>query len=189
MPTPDFGTIKARLDARTRAAAAPPGARETAVALILAPGAEGLEALFIRRAERAGDPWSGHIALPGGRKEASDADRLATAVRETSEEVGVELPAERLLGALDDLRPSAPRLPPLVISPYVFGLPRRPSTRLNDEVAGVTWVSLAALKAGAGTAEIRLEGESRRVDCVHAAGLVVWGLTYRILRGFLPLLD
>ena len=94
----DFSGLKARLAARVPLSAAPLEATETAVALVLAPGSMGLEALFIRRAERADDPWSGHIALPGGRREPGDADRLATAVRETREEVGVTLPASALLG-------------------------------------------------------------------------------------------
>lgn len=164
-----------------------PGVMETAVALILTPGARGLEALFIRRATRADDPWSGHVALPGGRREAADADRFATAVRETAEEVGVALDHSLLLGVLDDLHPATPRLPPLVIRPFVFGLERRPDTRLSDEVAGVEWVALEELSACAGKADIAFEGGTRSVDCFRPRGLVIWGLTYRILRGFLPL--
>ncbi len=160
---------------------------ETAVALILAPGDGGLEALFIRRAVRADDPWSGHIALPGGRREPADGDRYATAVRETAEEVGVALTREALLGPLDDLHPSTPSLPSLVIRPFVFGLPVRPSTRLSDEVAAVEWVSLEDLGRREGRTEIVVRGERREVDCFLPGGLVIWGLTYRILRGFLPL--
>lgn len=160
---------------------------ETAVALILAPGRRGLEALFIRRATRADDPWSGHIALPGGRREPGDADRCATAVRETAEEVGVALAAGQLLGALDDLHPATPRVPPLVIRPFVFGLERRPETRLSDEVAGIEWLALDELAGCAGKAVVAVGGEQREVECFRPRGLVIWGLTYRILRGFLPL--
>jgi 8-oxo-dGTP pyrophosphatase MutT (NUDIX family) len=187
-PASDYGAIKFRLGARSPLRVENAGVMETAVALILAPGDRGLEALFIRRAERAGDPWSGHIALPGGRREAGDADRLATAVRETAEEVGIELPASALLGPLDDLHPSTPRLPALVISPFVYGLEARPRTRLSDEVSGVTWVPLAELRACGGKTEIQLQGAPREVDCFRTGDLVIWGLTYRILRGFLPLL-
>lgn len=161
---------------------------ETAVALILAPGARGLEVLFIRRAERADDPWSGHIALPGGRREPADADRLTTAIRETGEEVGVELTPASLLGPLDDLHPSTPRLPPLVIRPFVFGLTARPATRLSDEVSGVSWIALSELAACRGKAVIDLRGAATEVECFRTGGLVIWGLTYRILSGFLPLL-
>jgi 8-oxo-dGTP pyrophosphatase MutT (NUDIX family) len=187
-PPAEYGALKSRLAARVPLRVEKTGVMETAVALILAPGARGPEALLIRRAEREGDPWSGHVALPGGRREAEDADRLATAVRETREEVGVELPASVLLGPLDDLHPSTPRLPALVISPFVFGLDARPRTRLSDEVSGVAWVPLAELRACAGKAEIQLRGAPLQVDCFRTGGLVIWGLTYRILSGFLPLL-
>ena len=164
-----------------------PGLVETAVALILVPGARGFEALFSRRAERAEDPWSGHMALPGGRREPGDADRLATALRETAEEVGVALGPDALLGVLDDLHPRTPTLPPLVIRPFVFGLPRRPRTRLSDEVAAVHWFALAELPAAAGPATVTVRERTLTVPCFKPGGAVIWGLTYRILSGFLAL--
>lgn len=185
----DYAALKARLAARAPRRVETPELLETAVALILAPGAAGLEALFIRRAVRAGDPWSGHVALPGGRREPTDADRLVTAIRETEEEVGVALSAASLLGPLDDLHPAAPRLPPLVIRPFVFGLPERPAARLSDEVAAIEWVALSDLAARRGRAAIPWGGGTTEVECFRAGGLVIWGLTYRILSGFLPLLD
>ena len=160
---------------------------ETAVALILTPGPSGLEALFIRRAERADDPWSGHIALPGGRREPGDADRLATAVRETQEEIGLALPASALLGELDDLAPSVPRLPPLVIRPYVFGFETLPVARLSEEVAEVMWLPLAELPACEGKTSVTIRGVPVEVPCFNRGGVVIWGLTYRILSGFLKL--
>ena len=160
---------------------------ETSVALILTPGKLGLEALFIRRAERADDPWSGHIALPGGRRETGDADRLATAIRETKEEVDISLPVSALLGALDDLAPSVARVPPLVIRPYVFGFASRPVARLSEEVAGVMWLPLAELASCEGKAVVPLRGDTREVECYAYGGVVIWGLTYRILSGFLKL--
>ena len=143
--------------------------------------------MFIRRAERANDPWSGHIALPGGRREARDADLLATAVRETREEVGVRLPARALLGALADLSPRATGLPPLSIRPFVFGLPARPPARVSDEVAAVIWLPLAGLRERAATAVVTVGKSELRVPCFKAGGIVIWGLTYRILTGVLPL--
>jgi 8-oxo-dGTP pyrophosphatase MutT (NUDIX family) len=49
------------------------------------------EILFIKRAGRVGDRWSGHTALPGGRRDPTDADDRAAAIRETKEEVGLDL--------------------------------------------------------------------------------------------------
>ncbi len=90
-----------------------------AVAVILHDGAAGLETLFIHRAVRAGDTWSGQIAFPGGRREPTDTDLLATAIRETMEEIGVDLSAAERLGVLDDLYPRTPVLPPVVVRPFV----------------------------------------------------------------------
>lgn len=183
----DLAAAKSTLAKHRPSVVEKPGVMETAVALILTPGERGLEALFIRRAERPDDPWSGHIALPGGRREPADADRLATAIRETREEVGLELPAAALLGALDDLHPLTPRLPPLVIRPYVFGFARRPEARLSEEVAGVMWLPLGELAAAAGKTSVQIRGVSTEVECFNTGDVVVWGLTYRIVSGFLRL--
>src|SRR5262245_51874152 len=105
-----------------------------AVAVILHDGDEGVETLFIHRAVRAGDVWSGQIAFPGGRREPSDTDLLATAIRETREEVGVDLSAAERLGVLDDLHPRTPVLPPVVVRPFVFASTARPMIEVSSEV-------------------------------------------------------
>jgi len=93
-----------------------------AVSLILRSGPE-LEVLLIRRAEAEGDPWSGQMALPGGRREPQDDDLLATAVRESWEETGVRLDQEGIvLGKLGPVTPNSTRLPPIFIFPFVFGV-------------------------------------------------------------------
>jgi 8-oxo-dGTP pyrophosphatase MutT (NUDIX family) len=162
---------------------------ETAVAMILSPGPNGPEVLFIRRAEREGDPWSGHIGLPGGRREAGDPDLLATAIRETREEIGVELPPSRLKRELDELKPSTPSLPPILIRPYVFELDERPATRVSDEVTDSFWVPLSSLAGCEGKATVSVKGRTLEVSCFKVPGLpdglVVWGLTYRILDRYL----
>ncbi|MEP6687797.1 MAG: NUDIX domain-containing protein, partial [Gemmatimonadales bacterium] len=89
--------------------------------MVLVPSPDAV--LLIRRADRAGDPWSGHMALPGGRREETDPDLVATAVRETFEEVGLSLAPADLLGSLDDVVPRTPVLPPIAVRPYVFALP------------------------------------------------------------------
>jgi len=101
--------------------------------------------------------------------------------------VGLELPADALLGALDDVHPMTPRLPPLVIRPYVFGFARRPEARLSEEVAGVMWLPLAELQACAGRSVVHVRGKATEVDCFNCGDVVIWGLTYRILSGFLKL--
>src|SRR3989449_9358950 len=110
-----------------------PGAPQAAVAVILVEDTNGLEVLSIRRAEGADDPWSGQVARPGGRHEPGDRDLLATAIRETQEETGVDLAAAERLGALDDLYPRTPTLPPVVVRPFVFALERRVVLVPSDE--------------------------------------------------------
>ncbi len=186
-----FEALRAKLPA-ARPYPSDPKVMETSVVVMLAPGPEGLEVLFIRRAVRAGDPWSGHIGLPGGRREAGDADLLATAIRETREEIGVELPTAALLGALDDVRPSTPSLPPLMIRPFIFALQSRPEAGVSDEVAGSYWIALDSLHAARASTKVSIREKSIEVPCFKIPelpeGLVVWGLTYRILNGLLPLL-
>ena len=186
-----FDVLRPRL-AGAKASPSRPDVIETSVAVLLSPGERGLEVLFIRRAEREGDPWSGHIGLPGGRREAGDPGLLETAIRETREEIGVELAPGALLGSLDDLEPSSPVLPPLLIRPFVFGLAARPEAGTSGEVVSSHWVPLGSLHAARGEAEVSIRERRVKVPCFHVPslpdGLVVWGLTYRIVNGLLPLI-
>ncbi len=162
------------------------GVARAAVAAVINPQAE---LLFIRRAERVGDPWSGHVAFPGGRAEAGDEGPVGTAVRETVEEVGLALPdAGRLLGPLDELLAPVRRGPPqLVISPFVFHLQRLQPLRPNVEVASVHWLSLERLAMGEGRSSFDLEwgGATLRMPCIELSGLRIWGLTLRMLDDLL----
>jgi 8-oxo-dGTP pyrophosphatase MutT (NUDIX family) len=156
-----------------------------AVAVILVPDPDAL--LLIRRAERSGDPWSGHMALPGGRQDPAEPDLVTTAMRETAEEVGLTLRPEQLVGTLDDVVPRTPSLPPIAVRPYVFALDRRPSLRLNTEVAAAQWVPLDLLLHPDNYHSVRLEirGESREFPAYRLDDTVVWGMTERIISSLL----
>jgi 8-oxo-dGTP pyrophosphatase MutT (NUDIX family) len=166
-----------------------PEALPAAVALILLERS-GLEALFIKRAARAGDPWSGQVALPGGRFEPEDGELVNTAIRETSEETGVDLSRAERLGALDDLYPRTPTLPPVRVRPFVFAIPRAPSLVISDEVERAFWVPLARLAEPAVRREVKLtvRGEPRIFPAYDLGDDVIWGMTERILTPFLTLL-
>ena len=159
-----------------------------AVALIVR-GHVDLEVLLIKRARREGDPWSGHMALPGGRRDPTDPSLLHTAVRETREETGVDLDELGAhLGRLDEVRPHSLRLPRISVTPHVFGAPAETSARMaSAEVEAVHWVPLAVLRhpSTLGEVEIPLPEGSRSFPCLHVADVVVWGLTYRVLDDFL----
>ncbi|HEY8150363.1 MAG TPA: CoA pyrophosphatase, partial [Vicinamibacteria bacterium] len=110
---PTWTDVQTALAARAPAQVADPPSSRAAVALILRDGPQGIEVLFIRRAEHPKDPWSGQMAFPGGRAEPGDADLRATAIRETREEIGVDLgAAAEPLGGLDEVRAMA-RLRPM----------------------------------------------------------------------------
>lgn len=163
-----------------------------AVALVLVPreGAHpadprDLELLLIERARREGDPWSGHMGLPGGRWEPADADALVTAMRETREETGIALSERHLIAELDDYVPMWRPNADLVVRSFVFALPARPLTEPSDEVAQVLWTSLAGLAACACRAEVDLRGTPIEVDAFRCGPHVVWGMTHRILCGLL----
>jgi 8-oxo-dGTP pyrophosphatase MutT (NUDIX family) len=156
-----------------------------AVAIIIAPDPDSI--LLIRRAERAGDPWSGHMALPGGRREPGDLDLLATAIRETSEEVGIQLSSEQLVGTLEDVVPRTPVLPPVAVRPYVFLSRLRPPILLNSEVTSTSWVPLTHLFRPDTHHTVRLDvaGQSRLVQAFELPDGIVWGMTERILSALL----
>jgi 8-oxo-dGTP pyrophosphatase MutT (NUDIX family) len=164
-----------------------PDAIWAAVALVLVPHPDSL--LLIRRAERSGDPWSGQVGLPGGRRDPDDATLLSTAVREAVEEVGVHLPANACLGALDDVAPRTPVLPPIAVRPFVFALAELPPLTLNPEVASAHWVPLRRLRDPAVLRphSIALRGELRSFPAYHLEDLVVWGMTERILSKFIEI--
>jgi 8-oxo-dGTP pyrophosphatase MutT (NUDIX family) len=143
----------------------------------------GAELLFIRRAERAGDPWSGHVAFPGGRHDATDASLEVTARRETVEELGFD-PAVggRLLGRLDDLRPRNASLPKIVVRPFVYAVEAAPVLRPNEEVRSAFWTPVARLCDPVVRAEHVFEhaGGRVRMPAYRLDDDVVWGLTERI---------
>ena len=153
-----------------------------AVSLILTTD---LDLLIIKRSEHPEDPWSGHMALPGGGREEGDADLLATAKRETQEETGIDLSSAALLGELDDLVPGSRSLPPVIVRPFVFGVPGRPTIAPNDEVAGHLWLGLKRLKEISGIAEVVIGGKRARVDAFLTGTPPVWGMTHRILSGLI----
>ena len=147
--------------------------------------------LLIRRSEREGDPWSGQLALPGGRQGATDQSLLETAIRETREEVGFELPPEALVGTLDDLVPITVHLPRIKVRPFVFLLDHRPVLFPNLEVAASWWLPLEDLLAPGvyGSYEVRGGDLVLSRPGYRLAEGVVWGMTERILTPFFQLLQ
>jgi len=165
------------------------GPTRAAVAMILHQGSAGLEMLFILRAAHELDPWSGHIAFPGGKLE--DGERAwEAACRETWEEVGIDLHAARYLGRLADI--IGANLP-VAVSCCVFGLDKSQFTpALNEEVSELFWVSFSELRDPERHIMAPVAFDERRLEvpAICLPGLerpVLWGITYRLLMQLLEL--
>ncbi len=188
----DLAHIRQRLAAYQPALIDEAKAARAAVAVVLWEVQAGVEILLIQRATRDGDPWSGHVAFPGGRRHPEDRDAVATAVRETEEEIGVELTRDaEVVGRLDDLRAVAARRPlDLLISPVVFALQRPVTLRPNPrEVGGALWAPLGFFfdSEAHATYTRRLDGEALHYPAFRYGDYLVWGLTHRILLGLLDI--
>lgn len=166
----------------------PEGRIEAAVALILVEGEGDLEILLIKRTEREDDPWSGQIALPGGRIEVQDSSLLDTAVRETLEETTVDLSRGQMLGELDDLSTINPLLPPMLVRPFVFSLESRQPVTHCDEVAEHFWISLPDLLDSGVRENIEVQGYSLVTDGFRFGEHFLWGMTSSILTHFQKLI-
>jgi 8-oxo-dGTP pyrophosphatase MutT (NUDIX family) len=163
-----------------------------AVAIVVRDGTDGPQVLLIRRAEHPGDAWSGHMAFPGGREDPEDENLLATAIRETFEELALDLrQAGRLLGALAPL-PAVARGRPvgMTIVPFVFELTAEAELSCSDEVAEAVWVPLDPLVQGRRqtTFAVDRDGEQMQLPAHDVEGRIVWGLTYRMLDSLFELL-
>ena len=141
--------------------------------------------LFVKRGERAGDPWSGHAAFPGGYHAASDDSAAATAERETEEETGLAL--GRLgtrVGQLDDVYPQSVYLPKVIVTPVVFSVPWRLPVSPRSEIERAVWVPVEDVLHPANRRPFRLDLPTgpREFEAIHVAGLVIWGLTERVIQ-------
>lgn len=177
---PDSDT-SLQADDRTRAS----------VAMILHQGDSDIDILFIQRAAHDLDPWSGHLAFPGGKLEDGELECQA-ACRETFEETGIDLEQARYLGRLSDI--IGANLP-VRVSCCLFGVDRmllRPV--LNDEVRDLFWITLSELRAPENhlRSTVAFDEKQFEVPAIRVSvedKPVLWGITYRLVMQFLSLLE
>jgi 8-oxo-dGTP pyrophosphatase MutT (NUDIX family) len=168
----------------------PDSGTQAAVAFILRETERGPEGLFIERATRDGDPWSGNVGFPGGRVEREDGSLRETAERETREEIGLDLSRWTHLGRLSDI---AGAHLPVRVTCFVYFVTGEPPLLLSDEVTETFWVPIAALTVP----ERRITASFRFCDrCVTTPAIVLpqsdkpllWGITYRLVSEFLEIM-
>ncbi|HYB76519.1 MAG TPA: CoA pyrophosphatase [Nitrososphaerales archaeon] len=162
----------------------PPGELRRASVAVILKEPKAPSVLLIKRAERSGDPWSGQIAFPGGKAQAGDVFLRGTAVRETREEVGVDL--ERDADFLGYFLRFTTHTKTMDVFPTVFLLNTEPALTPNEEVSSCKWVKLASLtEERAASAHVELQVENREMPALLVDDYLIWGLTLRILLSLL----
>jgi len=168
----------------------PAGERTAAVALILRFDRGEPEVVLMRRVEREGDRWSGQISLPGGHSAEAE-PLLDTAVRETHEEVGIDLTRSgRLLGRLPRIQAKARgRVIPMGITPFVFAREEDVEPRTSVEAEEVFWFPLGRAAAGelASVHHLRRGDQEWTLPSWRFEERVIWGLTHEMLSSLIRL--
>lgn len=162
------------------------GLPRAAVAAVLKGDTNGLQLLMIRRAEQPGDPWSGHMAFPGGRVDADDQDPQAAAVREAHEELGLKLTAHAsFVGRLSPvLTPARLKPPGLVIHPFVYLLETETEFVLQtSEVAEALWIPWSLFNDPDARSSFKrpLAKVPLSFPCYRYGDRIIWGLTLRMI--------
>ena len=170
----------------------PVPSKRAAVAITVRSGVSGPEILMIQRAVRQGDPWSGHMGFPGGRKEESDASDMACAKRETREEIGFDLDIHgELVCQLSDVNTGwrADR-PEMLVAPFVFKVGSTPVFELNHEVDDTLWVPLSFLLNDANRSRHQWDwrGEVLESDAFTFNDRLIWGLSLMMIDELLQII-
>tara|TARA_Y100001970_G_C14101001_1_gene785473 strand:+ start:460 stop:1077 length:618 start_codon:yes stop_codon:yes gene_type:complete len=162
----------------------------SSVAIIIRNHEEIYEILFIKRSEREYDNFSGHMAFPGGINEKIDKTGLDTSIRETYEEIGIDLKKDGLfLGQFSDYRPVNPKSNHLIVSPYIFFL-KNPTVKINlnqEEVVDTVWIDLKILLELSINSKRTTEKYNQEYQdyVFNYKGYNIWGMTGKILYMFI----
>jgi 8-oxo-dGTP pyrophosphatase MutT (NUDIX family) len=161
------------------------GRRRAAVAALLHDEPPGPRVLLMKRMERAGDPWSGHISLPGGGYASRDPDLMSTAIRETHEELGIDLAGARLLGSLPVLSPFTSGPSGIEVTPFVFVTHAAVEPQCGPEAESAFWLPVELAASGALDDTYTYPGTTRTFPSWRFETHTIWGLTWRILGDLL----
>ena len=162
-----------------------PRAGRAAVAIMVREGSDATEMLMIRRATREGDPWSGHMGFPGGRRDPEDASNFSCALRETREEIGVDLSQWGTpLGELSDVNTGWRKdRPEMLVTPFIFQVSELPALTPNYEVGVVVWVPRHFLMDAANREPLEWDwkGKKMETDSYLYDSYRIWGLSLMMI--------
>jgi 8-oxo-dGTP pyrophosphatase MutT (NUDIX family) len=168
---------------------------QAAVALLLQSRTEDLFLLFIQRSQHPHDPWSGHMAFPGGRKNPEDADLCITIHREVKEEVGIDLASQgEYLGRMAELQAMSRGRPvEMTVTPFIYLISPEAELRPDPaEVQDTIWVPLEVIQQDVSESTVQqtlTDGITMKVPAMLYGGKTIWGMTYRMLRAFQELIS
>ncbi len=175
-PMKELEALKRRLKER------PDENANAAVAILMRPVDDDLEVFLVKRAEVEGDPWSGDMAFPGGKRGSQDMSLVDTAVREIMEETGIDLREHEPLGYLEPLFSWVRTT--FSVQPILYLFEENPAITLNYELTEYTWTPLKELEKTRSQAVVK--GWDSPV--FNMGEDVVWGLTYRMLESLIEAL-
>ena len=156
---------------------------QAAVVVLLKTNGQDFQVLFVKRAEKSTDPWSGQTALPGGKRNPEDRNMKETVVRETVEETSINiLEGYRFLGAMEPLRST--QKPEMKILPFVVLQEKEQQIKLNEELTEYFWIPLNELVHNKRSVKFRFE----EYPAYIIENNVIWGLTYKIMHKLLTLI-
>ncbi len=137
--------------------------------------------LLVKRIEHRDDPWSGHYAFPGGRREDVDETIFQTCIREVKEETGILLEPALLHQTCEPALAGRNVKAPILVQPYVFRIAEQPVVTIEEkEIARYTWLSTEQFRNL--TRHQVVEVRSAMIRPVYPMDdYFIWGFTYGLL--------
>lgn len=143
--------------------------------------------LLLRRKKNPRDPWSGHFAFPGGRREVEDETIFATCLRETYEETGIMLD-DTLLRTKFNVTPAGRNVQaPILVQPFLFELESRPSVTIETaEIESYFWLETARFRDKKQHTIVEVL-PARKYPVYPLDDYYLWGFTYGLLCSLLDI--
>jgi 8-oxo-dGTP pyrophosphatase MutT (NUDIX family) len=156
---------------------------EAAVVILITPTIFDLELFMVKRSQSIGDPWSGDIAFPGGKRISEDKTLLETVIREVREETKINLNDNEVLGYLDHVHSWVK--PEMTIQPIVYVFSEKPKFELNFELTKAFWAPIEELVKT--KQQLKIKGWYS--PAYNYKNEIIWGLTYRMIENIFEIIS